>query len=312
MLSFKSCAISYRKNDLSQSPMNHLLAAHRRLEETDALFSYSPDCLSSIPWSTIRYADHTLPIHWDQTTDQSSRRIVLQKRFFEWLSQFVGPLPGKRVLDLFSGPGVAASVLLDMGIAHYTGVDGNLRIVDWASEKYGGDSRVTILHRNVLTDVVFLAKKFDVILISYEVLNSLREHEESVLQRLINFASGEGTFLAGDIRLVDEQQISYRIGLSDYCHITDTTGICIDEFGLAGSGALQGHRYMLYARSGSLVQCGHHFVRLLTANDLKRFLRGLGFEPISNCQLLRDSASDVLESLNNLFFVGRRSVQANS
>jgi hypothetical protein len=244
-------------------------------------------------------------LHWNQDSDQASRRLRVQSLIVDWIENILWPLGGKTVIDLFSGPGVAAKEFVNRGISRYIGIDYSMELIELAKECYQDTSQISFIRRDLKTndgEVGEVPQKADLILLCYEALNAFEpEHMYALIPQIKSFAK-PGSWLIGDIRPYLHLSMSFLKSAYNR-RVMPGTGndFFVEEWGYCGAGRYYGHRYT--HRDGSTEFTDHHnFIHLIKEDELHAFLDKLGSSRRCYERLLTDIDSDVPECRHNIFF----------
>lgn len=260
------------------------------------------------------YASNTVALHLDQLTDQASRRVKAQIVLLEWAVSCGVSFSGAEVLDLYSGVGALWDGLRSFNCRSYVGVDINASLVAIANARFVGDHRLggdraNFVHADALAFSAS-ATAFDIVFVNYETLNTLLHGELLQLGKSVSQILRPGGYLIGDVRTRPQSAFTSPTGSvwSIDSPFFSLPNICVDECGFRRRGTFWGHRFTAITPNSSSITVRHNFLRLLEPDEWIDVIEG-SFEcqVVRSARLLASLGTDVAESKDNIFFVGRRS-----
>lgn len=137
---------------------------------------------------------------WQDEINRREDPNYIRARLETLINRF-GTLRGMRVLDIGSGSGSSALVLLDCGATHVTGVEPDMRFVDLARRRAtdeGVADRVQFLHETDTTHLSFGDGEFDLV-----TFNAVIEHLPLKLRNAI-LREGYRCLKPGGLLVIDE------------------------------------------------------------------------------------------------------------
>lgn len=258
--------------------------------------------LSTVDWSDPEVGRRLLAYFLDINTDQASRRPELCKTIVEWIESVAGPLSQHKVLDLFSGTGSLALELASRGVKEYCGVDINSTLI--AAAKNYEISKATYYCSDASKYVADNdLRKFSVVLVLYECLNSIGKNAATRLLRQLQVQCATDTWVFGDIRAIAHfQGVKYEI--ANECPFIDklSSEITIREYGYTSNQKFFGSRYVSLRGNPSKYSTTHSFLELYNPSEFEEITNECRLKLYRTEKLLHGMKTDLPECAGNIFF----------
>lgn len=279
-----------------------------------------PPIESNLPYSEIEFSQHLLKIQLDQTTDQASRRMTMQRKIVNWIAKVSSFDENSRLLQPLCGPGITAKILNEYGLQHYLGVDISPAIISYANQLHRSNRGFSFLCQDVLNEKLSFSKdKFTIAFLGFEAMNAFSyQKTQNLLVKISKQLTKEGLLIA-EIRMLSRLEKNnikkYRVSSSGRQVITNKRAnvfyskpsIMFDEWGYSKDLSQYGHQICLLKLNDlKFHKIYRTFIYIYDPDTLTKLLTQSGFKLITCEKLPFSKKTDLEECQHNWFIVAKK------